>query len=91
MKFYKFLNLKKEFVDAQLHVGKHECKSFVKDNVISQVECKERSTFEAGARGEKGVQVVVSQTLNLVEVKANINKMNIGLFFYYYLKTLTLL
>lgn len=61
-----------------MHIGKHECKSYVKDNVIDEVECREESTFEAGAKGTKGVQVVVKQVLKLKEVKATVNKMNYG-------------
>lgn len=46
--------------------------------MIDEVECREESTFEAGAKGTKGVQVVVKQVLKLKEVKATVNKMNYG-------------
>jgi hypothetical protein len=67
---------KKEFYDAQLHIGKHQCKSYVKDNVLDEITCHVESTYEQGAKGTKGIQVVVKQMLKLKEVRVGTNKMN---------------
>ena len=66
----------KEFYNGRLFIEKFQCNSYVKDNVVDEVDCSELATYKIGSRATKGVQVIVKQSLKLNSVNPAMNKMN---------------
>ncbi len=52
-----------------MFIESFECDVNVKDNLVSTVECKEKSTYKVGSHGSRGVQAVVKQELKFVRTK----------------------
>lgn len=63
-----------------MFIESHECESKVKNGLIDEVECEEKSTYKIGSRGTKGVQAVVSQKLKLKQSKLPYDKRAVGPF-----------
>lgn len=66
--------IKKEFNKGKLFIESYECDIKVKNGLLNECKCVEKSTYKIGSRGTKGVQAVVEQTLKYVTVRALTSK-----------------